>query len=697
LSHLKRLIHEIHRKSIWQVVGIYLLGGWIALQVVETLVDSLGLPEWFPAFAVMLLIVGFPIVVATAFVQDRGASHPPAHGANSPAGASVSSAGTPGVGPGLASGTGSLDRPCTRPPKLYRMLTWRNAIGGGVVAFALWGIIAAGWMGMNAYVDRQLGDSGFAPTSGALSPEGSAALKSVAVLPFANLSTDQENAFFADGIHEDVLTQLSKVGDLMVISRTSVLAYRDTQRPLAEIGEELGVGAIVEGSVRRSGDNVRITAQLIDARTDRHLWADNFDRALTAANVFAIQTEIAQRIADALSATLSPDEASRLVRQPTENLNAYLASLRGREAYRMYTDAANDEAIRLFQLATEEDPGFAEPWAGLADAYGQRVLRYGYGSEWADSAETAALGALEADPELATAHKALGVAHAARGENRASLEANLKAIELDPNYADPLNNAGVAYQRLGRLAESHHMTMRSYRLQPNLAFARANAALSYAILGDYSEAHARLDDALRFDPGDLDTRAYKGFTYVLQGDADRGADVLDEVLAQDPDNVTLLSWAADANLFAGRFDAAEAVARHSLELSPDQDAIGWRLMGIVRGFALREMGESAEADRVLGDVLSRRLADWEAHQDNGLIAFEIAATNSAIGDVPTAVEWLVVAYDLGWRYASFLKHDPVFDTARDDAGFHAVLQRLLVDVERQRLEVASEEAGGVTP
>ena len=231
MSHLKRLIHEIHRKSIWQVVGIYLLGGWIALQVVETLVDSLGLPEWFPAFAVMLLIVGFPIVVATAFVQVKEAPGAPKTAASAPGTVTDSSTGTQGAG--LAGGTGSLDRPSTRPPRLYRMLTWKNAIGGGIVAFAVWGIVAAGWMGMNAYVDRQLGDTRSAPRTGALTSAESDALKSVAVLPFANLSTDQENAFFADGIHEDVLTQLSKVGDLVVISRTSVLAYRDTDRSLA--------------------------------------------------------------------------------------------------------------------------------------------------------------------------------------------------------------------------------------------------------------------------------------------------------------------------------------------------------------------------------------------------------------------------------------------------------------------------------
>lgn len=708
MSHLKRLINEIHRRSVWQVVGIYLLGGWIALQVVETLVDSLGLPEWFPAFAVMLLIVGFPIVVATAFVQEGvgGAGHggvaPGGSGGGEPGtgaphgGLSGAPRGDGTEGPtsgaaNLASGTGSLDRPSTRPPRLYRMLTWRNAIGGGVVAFALWGVVAAAWMGMNAYVDRQLGEAGATPATSPITKGEAAALKSVAVLPFENLSPDQENAFFADGVHEDVLTQLSKVGDLVVISRTSVLAYRDTDRTLSEIGQELGVGSIVEGSVRRSGDNVRITAQLIDAKTDRHLWAENFDRALTAANVFAIQTEIAERIAAALAATLSPAEADRLERNPTENLDAYLSTLRGREAYRLYTDAGNNEAIERFKLAIQLDLAYAEPWAGLADAYGQRVLRYGYPVAWADSSEAAARRALELEPDLATAHKALGNAYVARGDDQAALEANRRAIELDPNYADPLNNLGVTLQRLGRLDEAHAFFVRSFRLQPNLAFARSNVAFSYAELGEFDIAHARLDEALRFDPGDIDARAYKAFVHLFQGDAETAADLCDRVLEGDPDNPLILAWAADANLFAGRLDVAASQARHSLDVSRDQDAVGWRTIGLIGGAALIRLGETADGRAMVEEVLARRRAEWESGNRGSRVAFEVASAHAALGDEEEAISWMETASEAGWRFAFYVQYDPVFEALQGDPHFQDVLQRMLNDVERMRLNVERQE------
>jgi TolB-like protein len=682
---------------VWQVIGIYLLGGWIALQVVETLVDSLGLPEWFPAFAVMLLIVGFPIVVATAFVQEGvggGGGAAPA-----PVGTGVREKPRPSetipqvpASSDLARGTGSLDRPSTRPPRLLRLLTWRNAIGGGVLAFALWGVLAAAWMGVKVWVDRELRPADEPLVGGTAMTSGSERLKSIAVLPFDNLSTDAENAFFADGIHEDVLTQLSRIGDLTVISRTSVLAYRDAATPLAEIARQLDVGTILEGSVRRSGDNVRITAQLIDAETDRHLWADNFDRALTAANVFAIQTEIAQRIADALAATLSPEEEDRLVRRPTEDLDAYLASLRGREAYRLYTDGANNEAIRLFRLAIDGDASFAEPWAGLSDAYGQRVIRYGYGLEWADSSEAAARRALELDPDLATAYKALGLAQGARGDDVASIESNLRAMELDPNYSDPVNNAGVSYQRLGRHDDAFRLMSRSYRLQPNLAFARANAAFGYALLGDFDIAHARLDEALRFDPTDPDTRLYLGFLHIFEGHADAGADVADDVLEQDPNSIFFLAWAAEANLFARRFDVAAELAQRSLELSPDQDVVGWRLAGLTGGYALLREGATEAGNELLDDVLARRMADWERRPEAAVVPFEIASVHAARGELSPALDWLEAAYEAGWRYPFYVEHDPVFDAARDDPRFQEILGTMREDVERQRLTIEREEA-----
>jgi TolB-like protein/cytochrome c-type biogenesis protein CcmH/NrfG len=695
LSHLKNLIHEIHRRSVWQVVGIYLLGGWIALQVVDTLVDSLGLPDWFPAFAVMLLIVGFPIVVATAFVQE-GVGGSAATGTGS-AGAEAASGGSGAEGAltedvsaetsspiaNLAHGTGSLDRPSSRPPRLYRLLTWKNAIGGGVLAFALWGVFAAGWLLAGG------GPIGGAPGARVAPAEDD--LRSIAVLPFDNLTTDEENAFFADGVHEDVLTQLSKIADLTVISRTSVLVYRDDPKPLGEIGAELGVRTILEGSVRRSGDNVRVTAQLIDTETDAHLWAENFDRALTAANVFAIQTEIAQRIADALQATLSPEEASRIARLPTDDLDAYDATLRARQAYNRYTAEDNDEAIRLFRRAAARDPAYAEPWAGLADAYGQRALRYGYGPEWADSSEAAARHALSLTPDLATAYKALGLAHIVRQEVDEALAANLRAIELDPNYGDAINNAGATYLRMGRLADALRWYKRSFRLQPNNEFARSNVASAYIFLGENAIGLRWIEDALAVDPTKVNDRCWQALFYTIDGQYARGVELIEVLEAERPDDIYVILFSSLIHARAGNHERAAEAVLHSLELSPDQGLLGWQHVALPGGFALEQLGRDDEATELLTGLLERSAAEVETEPRNPNTHAHLAFALAALGRYDEAIDALERAYETGFRYRITLDLYPVWDDVRDDPRFQALYQAIADDVERMRLEIEREE------
>ncbi len=208
---MKQLIHEIHCRSLWQVLGIYLVGSWLVLQVVDTLAGALNLPDWAPAFALFLLLVGLPIVLATAFVQEGTARSAPEH------------AGEREEGPGASQ----------EGPR-HRLFTWRNAIAGGVAAFALWGVVAAGWMLLGSGAESR-GQSAAAEAS-------AIDLRSIAVLPLANRSAVQEDEFFVDGIHDDILTQLSKIDGLKVIARTSVMRYRGSPKPIGAIADELGVG-----------------------------------------------------------------------------------------------------------------------------------------------------------------------------------------------------------------------------------------------------------------------------------------------------------------------------------------------------------------------------------------------------------------------------------------------------------------------
>jgi len=247
MEALRRLIREIHRRSLWQVLSIYVVGSWVVLQVAGELTDATSLPEWFPTLALGLLIVGLPVVLATAFVQERG----PGGLREDPAEGQVP----------VESGARGL-------------LTWRNALTGGVLAFALLGVVAAGWLvlGVGSPGERASGDAG----------------PSVAVLPFTNMSGNPDNEYFSDGITEEILNALAQLPDLSVRAPTSSFAFRGRSIPIPQIADSLDVTHVVDGSVRRERDRVRITAQLVDARTDTQLWSKTYERELI--DVFAIQT-----------------------------------------------------------------------------------------------------------------------------------------------------------------------------------------------------------------------------------------------------------------------------------------------------------------------------------------------------------------------------------------------------------------------
>lgn len=264
---------------------------------------------------------------------------------------------------------------------------------------------------------------------------------SVAVLPFQNLSSDPESDYFSAGITEDITATLGKIRDLKVVSRTTMMRYRESGRSIGEIGRELRVATVLEGSVRRQGKRVRIVAQLIDVASDDHLWAETYDRDLD--DIFDIQQRVAERIAAALEAKLTAAERGRLRQRPTAEVSAYDYYLRGREHYRRYRREENEAAIAQFQQALALDPDFALAHAGLASAYVQRVVRYDGAPHWLDTALASAQRARDLDADLPEAHKALGLTFAAKGWPHRAAEAYERAIALRPGYDEAVHNFGL--------------------------------------------------------------------------------------------------------------------------------------------------------------------------------------------------------------------------------------------------------------
>ena len=413
---LKRLIREIHRRSLWQVLGIYLIASWGVLSVVDTLGGALNLPEWFPSVALALLVVGLPVVLATAFVQEGG----PGRAAED---VEIAGAPTNAPPPGGASG----------------LFTWRNAFGGGVLAFALLGFVGTGWI---------LFGGGLRPA---------AIEQSIAVLPFEDLSPERDQQYFVEGLSEEIINALSQIPDLKVAARTSTFILAEENANIEMIASALGVANVLEGSVRKSGDQVRINAQLIEAASGFQLWSETFDRELS--DIFEIQDEIARAITDQLQVTLSGEQQTQLVAEATGSIEAHEAYLRGRYFWNQRTEERIRSAITEFQRAIDLDPSYAEAYSGLADSY---LVLPDYATVTPTTFDPPGIGegveaarqAVEHDPNLGMAHASLGNAHGVWGQWETAESEFVRAIELSPGYATAHGWYSLLLTETGRADEA---------------------------------------------------------------------------------------------------------------------------------------------------------------------------------------------------------------------------------------------------
>jgi TolB-like protein/Tfp pilus assembly protein PilF len=511
--------------------------------------------------------------------------------------------------------------------------------------------------------------------------------KSIAVLPFQNLSPDPENAFFADGMTEDILTQLAKIRDLKVISRTSVMRYKGTQKPVREIAAELGVATVLEGSVRRESGRVRIVGQLVDGRTDEHLWAETYDRELK--DVFAIQSEVAQRIASALRATLSPEERSRIEQRPTGNLAAYDLYLKGRELYNRYRKSENESAIELFQKALELDSGFALAYAGLGDAYAQRVLRYGYPQSALELSLQMSRKAIALDPELAEGHKALGLAYGVKGAYRESLETLRRAVEINPGLASAIYNLGARLRCLGRPDEALPWMLRARDLDPKNSVTPAGIASSYSALHDFGQAERWLKQSLEMQPDLSQAHLFLVWLFLQQHrdeDALRQARGAMRLLPGDP---LIAEAAATAELIAGNSRLAEQLFEQALvafrrrRISPPGSGAG---VETYLAFLQLKAGRRGQAGALLEESLAtnRRAAD-EGNQDWS-VSFDTACVHALRGEKDETFRWLDEAVEAGWRGWPLGTRSPLLDSLRNDPRFRKLESRLdtLVNQMRRR-------------
>ncbi len=493
--------------------------------------------------------------------------------------------------------------------------------------------------------------------------------KTIAVLPFVNMSDSKDDEYFSDGVTEDIITQLSRIADLKVISRTSTMQYRNTTKTVREIGEELRVAHVLEGSVRRANGRVRIVSQLIDARNDNHVWAETFDRDL--GDVFAIQSEVSRNIARALQASLSPEDLRRIDKHPTENLDAYGYYLRGREHYYRYTRDDNERAIELFRKALDIDPGYALAYAGIGDAYGLRTTRFGFGMEWADSAVTVSKRSLELDPNLAEGYKALGLAFETMGETDRALQQYYRAVDLNPNYSPVLGNIGSVNYTLGRYDEALSWVRKAVVLQPGSAHYHTLVGLQYFSLGFDSLATHWLNRALSLQPESVFPVILLTYIDLYAGNRPSARSRIAGLLAAHPDEYAVIDAAADVELLDGQYDHAlagyERACKASGIVSPS---------GVKMTFVLARLGKTSRANRAAEEILSGLDTAETGYSAGSRIPYFLAETFAVRKQNEQAFRWLERAIGTGYRDYRWASVDPLLEDIRHTVDGTRILATL---------------------
>jgi TolB-like protein/Tfp pilus assembly protein PilF len=579
----KNFVAELKRRNVYKVAIAYAVVAWLLIQVATQVFPFFEIPNWGVRLIVLFIVIGFPIALIIAWAFEA-----------TPEGIKRTEA---------ADAAGERSR------------------GGAWVYIVLIGAaLSVGLFFLGRYTASR-------------KQTGSAELpaKSIAVLPFENLSRDPDNAYFADGIQDEILARLSKIADLKVISRTSTQRFKSAPGDLREIAKQLGVANILEGSVQKAAGQVRVNVQLINALNDAHLWSDIYDRKLT--DIFAVESDIATTIAETLQAKLTGSEKTAIAKRPTANTEAYELYLKGRFFWNKRTAADLRTAIEYFNQALGKDPSYALAYACLADSYS---LLPGFGgASPAGSlprAKAAAKKALELDDTLAEAHTSLAnVLNDYDFDFEQSLKEFERAIQLNPNYATAHQwYASGPLSALGQFDRAIAEGKRAVELDPLSLIINAALGLDYFYARRYDEAIAQLRKTIELDPR----------FYYAHG-------VLGEALQ-----------------LKGELDEAISEYRKAVELNDAPFVLG------LLGQAYTRAGQREEAQKILA-----RLS--EEAKSRYVNAPSFALIYLALGDKERAIDEMEQSYPERGSFVSRIKVAPMLDDLRGNPRFEALVQKVL--------------------
>jgi TolB-like protein/Tfp pilus assembly protein PilF len=600
---------ELKRRNVYRVAVAYIVTAWLVIQAASILlITTFQAPHWVLKVIVVILILGLPVALVLSWAFE--------------------------ITPEGIKWTDEV-----APQKSIARRTGRKLVGLTVLLAAL---------AMGLFIYRSIRQETLVPelnrTVAALLP---VAERSIAVLPFENLSSDKENAYFTDGVQDEILTDLARIADLKVISRTSVMQYKSgVARNLREIGQQLGVANVVEGSVQRAANKIRVNAQLIDARNDAHLWAQTYDRDL--ADVFAIQSEIAKAIADQLQAKLSPNEKQAIEQPPTTDLTAFdlysrAKSLQLTSSVSATGDADRRKAIELLDEAVKRDPSFFDAYCQLA--YAHETLYAVSGTDHTPArlalAEAALQAATKLRPDAAETHLAranyLYFGRRDYAGALAELESVRRALPNDPRLFEL---AGYILRRRGQPEEGLRNLQRAVELDPRNFYTLQQIAVSYQLLGRYAEAIAALDRALSIVPDNVETRTARAQFYLFwKGDTRPLHQTIDSILAQGPGAIASADDVWFACAVAERDAAAAERALVALGDNPCWDEGPMHLgHSFGEGLLARMTKDEARARAAFEAARAQQEKIVQAQHDYGPPLCVLAMIDAALGRKELALE-----------------------------------------------------------
>jgi len=576
---------ELKRRNVFRVGIAYLVVCWLVMQVADVVINNIGAPDWLFQAIMLVLLLGFPVAVIFAWAFEM----------------------TP---EGLKKEK-DVDRSQSITPKTGRKLD--RAIIGIMALALIYFVWESRFQNDRGEGSESIPLSKTSQVGSAISGELTltpdiASDNSIAVLPFANRSRSEDDAFFSDGIHDDLLTQLAKIGDLKVISRTSVMKYRDTEKTIPEIAAELGVSTILEGGIQRAGKRIRINAQLIDVTTDEHLWAETFDREMSMENIFDIQSEITRQIVTAVKGELSETEQQSLATAPTNNLEAYEAFLHAKASTNRadYTREKYIEAQPWAERAVKLDPEFAEAWAILTEIHGQAVWQgYENTPERHKAAREALSKATQLNPNSAFV-KAAQADYFYRFDNdyEAALKMHKEALEIAPGDGRILFNKALTQRRLGLWHESINTFEKAMQLDPANIFIATQMIDTLTWMNEWNRVESLLNEWIIKYPESRDLRGQKVRAKLLHHGDLVSARVLFDLWP--PSAGYLYKETASALLgFERNFDALLAIQDSSAFTQYVQFGTD---AGLAKGIIYHLMGDEEDSKQYLQQQLNYSLA-----------------------------------------------------------------------------------------